>query len=357
LSKKKGFLKKGFLVYVFLSFIVLLILFFSTSRPSQLKILLHLRWHYFLLLGGIILLRMTFDAMGLKVLIPKSIPISLWQTAKIRLMGIYFAVAVPISTSHVYFQSYLLSRFGISYAESLGILTLRTVLPTFFFLLLFPVYFLVPLPFSDSALLQKIIQITIFSFIGVIALLVGFLFFPKPLLSGIKTPLLLAVKFNLLKEEKYKIWIEKIGDSIFKISRLFQLYFRDKPGILLLALGYIIVSFLFEFLTANLVVLGMGLTIPFWKLYFLQFFLKIIVQYAPTPGGSGVDELTYAGLFALFLPRESIALAVFVWRFFHAYLLILIGGVLMFLEFKGKNVPGMSSLEGDNSPDASGSLQ
>jgi len=351
LSKKKGFLKKGFLVYVSISFIVLLILFFSTSRPSQLKILLHLRWRYFLLLMVVILLRMTFDALGLKVLIPKSVPISLWQTAKIRLMGIYFAIAVPIATSHVYFQSYLLSRFRISYAESLGILTLRTVLSTFFFLFLIPIYFLVPLPFSDSILLQKIIQVTVFSFVGVIVLVVGFLFFPELLLNGIKKVLLLAVKINLLKEEKYRSWISKIEESISKISRLFQSYFREKPGILLRSLAYIIISFLFEFLTANLVILGMGLAIPFGKLYFLQFFVKIIVQYAPTPGGSGVDELTYAGLFALFLPKESIALAVFVWRFFHAYFLILIGGVLTFLEFKGKNVPGMIQTDSDNTPD------
>ncbi len=352
MKNKKGFFKKGFLVYIFISLIVLLVLFFTTSNLSQLKILLHLKWRYFLLLIAVIFVRMTFDALGLKALVPGSVAISLWQTAKIRLMGIYFAVAVPITTSQVYFQSYLLSRFGISYAESLGILTLRTLLPTLFFLLLIPIYILVPLPFSGSLFLQKIIQITIISLIGVILLIVGFLFFPDPLLNAIKKLLRLFVKIKFLKKERYNGWAKKSEESIFKVSRLFQLYFREQPGILLRSLLYVIISFLFEFLTANLVILGMGLAVPFWKLYFLQFFLKIIVQYAPSPGGSGIDELTYAALFALFIPKGSIALTVFIWRFFHAYLLILIGGVITFLEFRGRKMPGIVPKNGDATSDA-----
>ena len=348
MKDKKGFFKKGFLLYVSISFIVLLALFFTTSNLSQLKILLHLKWGYFLLLVGVIFVRMTFDALGLKALVPGSIVISIWQMAKIRLMGIYFAVAIPITTSQIYFQSYLLSRFGISYAESLGITTLRTLLPTLFFLLLIPIYILIPLPFSGSVFFQKVIQITIISLIGVILLIVGFLFFPDPLFSGVKKLLSLFAKIKLLKKERYNSWAKNSEESILKVSHLFQLYFRKQPGILLRSLLYIIISFLFEFLTANLVILGMGLSVPFWKLYFLQFFLKIIVQYAPTPGGSGVDELTYAALFALFLPKGSIALTVFVWRFFHAYLLILIGGVLTFLEFRGKKMPGIMKRDGDD---------
>lgn len=353
MNDKKGFFKKGFFIYISISFIALLALFFTTSNLSQLKILLHLKWGFFLLLIAVIFLRMTFDALGLQVLVPGSVEISLWQTAKIRLMGIYFAVAVPISTSQVYFQSYLLSRFGITYAESLGILTLRTLLPTLFFLLLIPIYFVIPLPFSGSVLLQKVIQITVISLMGAILLIVGFLFFPDSLFGGIKTLLRLFVKIKFLKKERYNTWVKKSEESVLRVNHLFQLYFREHPGILLRSLLYIVISFLFEFLIANLVILGMGLSVPFWKLYFLQFFVKIIVQYAPTPGGSGVDELTYAALFALFLPKESIALTVFVWRFFHAYLLILIGGVLTFLEFRGRKMPDIVP---DNRNDTSRTL-
>ncbi|GBD93358.1 hypothetical protein BMS3Abin05_00941 [bacterium BMS3Abin05] len=335
---------KGFLIYISISFIVLVTLFFTTSKLSELRIFSHLHWKYLIPLALIIIFRIVFDGLGLKVLIPKFVPISLWQTIKIRLMGMYFAVAVPIPTSHVYFQSYLVSRFKISYAESLGILTVRTLLPALFFLLLIPVYFTIQLPFKNSVILHKIIQLTIVSIIGVILLIIVFLVFPDSFTKGLKKLLKVLLKLKWISSKHYDLLVARIEETISKIGGILQLYFKKEPAILMISLLYIIISFLFEFLTANFVFLVLGLSVSFLKLFFLQFFLKIIIQYAPTPGGTGVDEITYAGLFALFVPKEIVAITVFVWRFFHAYLLILIGGILTFLQFRGRNL--QSILEG-----------
>ncbi len=333
IQKKSSWLRKGFLVYVSLSLIVLLTLFFTTSSKRQLTVFLHLHWIYLLPLALVIFLRIIFDGWALLVLVPKSVKLSLYDAIKIRLMGIYFAVAVPVSSSHVYFQAYLLSRYGMTYAESLGLVTLRTVLPTFFFIFLVPLFFLVKLPFSNVHFLHRILQITGISFTGVLILIGAFLIFPRQLTSVFRTFYGILVRIGLLTRRRYEQWNDLTQESIWKINHLFQDYVKKRPGVLLLSLLGIIVSFLFEFLVAPCALWLLGLSAPFGQLFFFQFFLKIIVQYAPTPGGSGVDELTYAGLFALFLPKDLVAIAVFVWRFFHAYLLILVGAVFTFLYF------------------------
>ncbi len=331
--KKASWLRKGFLIYIALSLVVLLTLFFTTSSNRQLSIFLHLHWIYLVPLLLVIFLRVLFDGLGLQVLVPRSVGLSLYGAIKIRLMGIYFAVAVPISSSHIYFQAYLLSRYGMSYAESLGLITLRTVLPTFFFIFLIPLVFFVKLPFGGAHFLHRMIQITVLSFLGVLALIVAFLIFPRQLIAAFDVLYQILLKIRVLTQSRYEQWKRVTRESVWKISRLFQDYLKERPGVLLLSLAYIIISFLFEFLVAPGALWLLGLAVPFWQIFFLQFFLKIIVQYAPTPGGSGVDELTYAGLFALFLPRDMVAIAVFVWRFFHAYLLILVGAVYTFLRF------------------------
>ncbi len=331
--KKSSWLRKGFLIYIFLSLVVLLTLFFTTSSNQQLRVFLHLRWVYLIPLLLVIFFRVLFDGLGLQVLVPKSVGLSLLGAIKIRLMGIYFAVAVPISSSHIYFQAYLLSRYGMSYAESLGLITLRTVLPTFFFIFLIPLVFFVKLPFGGAHFLHRMIQITVVSFVSVLVLIVAFLIFPRQLIAVFEALYRLFLKIHLFTQNRYEQWKRVTEESVWKISRLFQDYLKEHPGVLLLSLAYIIISLLFEFLVAPAALWLLGLAVPFRQIFFLQFFLKIIVQYAPTPGGSGVDELTYAGLFALFLPRDMVAIAVFVWRFFHAYLLILIGAVFTFLRF------------------------
>ncbi len=332
-QKKSSWLRKGFLVYIFLSLVVLLTLFFTTSGSRELRVFLHLRWAYLAPLLLVIFLRIIFDGLGLQVLVPKSVTLSLSEAIKIRLMGIYFAVAVPISSSHVYFQAYLLSRYGLGYAESLGLITLRTVLPTAFFIFLIPLSFFVQLPFGDVRFLHHILQITALSVAGIVVLILAFLLFPRQLAAFFEWIYRLLLKIRLFNLKRYEKWNQITRDSVWKISRLFQDYVKNRPGTLVLSLLYIVVSFLFEFLVAPCALWLLGFSVPFAQLFFFQFFLKIIVQYAPTPGGSGVDELTYAGLFALFLPKEMVAIAVFVWRFFHAYLLIFLGAILTFLQF------------------------
>jgi uncharacterized protein (TIRG00374 family) len=85
--------------------------------------------------------------------------------------------------------------------------------------------------------------------------------------------------------------------------------------------------YLNKFLVAYVVLWGLGLQAPFAEVLHLQALQSLVTYFAPTPGASGVAEVTAAELMAPMVPAASLAAYIVLWRTMSLYLGMAMGAV------------------------------
>jgi uncharacterized protein (TIRG00374 family) len=95
-------------------------------------------------------------------------------------------------------------------------------------------------------------------------------------------------------------------------------------GIMLSALIY-----LNKCLVGWVVLAGLGVAAPLGQVLYLQAVQYLVVYFAPTPGASGLAELSAAAIMQPLMPAAAFGAFVLLWRTFSLYLPMLLGGVLL----------------------------
>ena len=90
--------------------------------------------------------------------------------------------------------------------------------------------------------------------------------------------------------------------------------------------------FLMEFCVAILILSGFGIEFQLIKTIGIQFLLKSFLYFAPTPGGSGINEFSYMGFFTLYAPKYLVGISVLMWRAIAYYVSVIFGGIFIIKE-------------------------
>ncbi len=112
---------------------------------------------------------------------------------------------------------------------------------------------------------------------------------------------------------------------------------RESPVLPAIAVGLTLLLYLNKFTIGWLVVRGLGFEAAYVPTLAVQAVLHLILYAAPTPGGSGIAELSTGALMALLLPPELLAPFALAYRFFQTYLPAMIGAVLLALELRPRS--------------------
>ena len=98
-------------------------------------------------------------------------------------------------------------------------------------------------------------------------------------------------------------------------------------GLLLSALIY-----LDKFVVAYVLLHGFGFATPLSEVLYLQVVQCLIMYFAPTPGASGVAEITAARIMSPVVPESHFTAYVILWRTFTLYVPMAVGGLLLLRE-------------------------
>lgn len=122
-------------------------------------------------------------------------------------------------------------------------------------------------------------------------------------------------------------------------SRIRQAGRRHKLEI---AGGFLISALIYgnKFLVAWVVLAGLGLAPPLRDVLYLQELQYLVMYFAPTPGASGLAELSAAEIMKPLVPSHSLGAFVLVWRTFSLFLPMLLGGALLVRHFLSRARPG-----------------
>jgi len=151
-------------------------------------------------------------------------------------------------------------------------------------------------------------------------------------------------------------WVPILKDSLESSSKL-QAFFHSvkqyqgimrfyvSKGKLVLLATCVISSMIYlnKFFIAYIVLKGMGLDVPFIQTIFIQMLLFLIFYFSPTPGASGIAELTSAKLMGTLIPKSSQAVFTVLWRTFTLYIGVVIGGMIMLRYLLEKDNRGIQN--------------
>jgi uncharacterized protein (TIRG00374 family) len=104
---------------------------------------------------------------------------------------------------------------------------------------------------------------------------------------------------------------------------------REWPLLPVASLLLTVILYLNKFTIAWLIMLGLGINESFLTTLALQALLHFILYVAPTPGGSGIGELSTAALMSGLVPAHLLGPFTLAYRFFMVYLPATVGAVLL----------------------------
>ncbi len=167
--------------------------------------------------------------------------------------------------------------------------------------------------------------VAIFSTIAAVFLLA----IPKPTLYRGRLRALLAVLPIWGKSVSQSRQVRRFEIGLSHYARLMRVAIRQHPG---RVVGGFLLSgliYLNKFLVAYVILHGLGLAAPLAEVLYLQELQYLVVYFAPTPGASGLAELSAAEIMRSLVPASEFGPYVILWRTFTLYLPMLFGGVLL----------------------------
>ncbi len=82
------------------------------------------------------------------------------------------------------------------------------------------------------------------------------------------------------------------------------------------------------------IITGLGGNVSVADVMYIQLFITLVSYFSPTPGASGIAEVSSLVLMASLVSSPVIAIYTFLWRLCTLYVNTSIGGILLYSELK-----------------------
>jgi uncharacterized protein (TIRG00374 family) len=130
-----------------------------------------------------------------------------------------------------------------------------------------------------------------------------------------------------------------VVDNIGQYRSACTRFIREAPLLLVWSFVITVVLYVNKFTVAYFVLRGLGASAPYLQVLAIQALLQFVLYIAPTPGASGIAEVTTAALMARFMDPALLGVFTTVFRFFLQYLPAAVGCVVLIAALKPKDEP------------------
>lgn len=318
---------RGLKWFIALSILGLLLNFFLNSFTESFQYLAQLKPLFLIIALGLTVCDWVLGSMRILVLSAQLFPqIRLKTCLTSNLSNVFVGAVTPAQTGGGAAQIYVLYKSGMPFAEA----TMASVicfLGTITFLISCAAYLLLfgHVPAMNSTFLV-LSRLTLAVFSAIILLFTVAVIKPQTFEKITKRLLsVLPILRKLPESEKFQVFFY----SVQKYQGIMRIYVSKGKLALLSTFVISSVIFLVKFFIAYIVLKGMGLDVPFFQTIFIQMIIFLIFYFSPTPGASGVAELSTAQLMGQIIPKSSQAVFTMLWRTFTLYISVAVGGILM----------------------------
>jgi len=328
-------IKKGILYFILLSLLSFSVLFFYNNTTKAADVIKNLQPIYILLAIGMSFMDMWLGgwrnhifARILKPNITQSV------CFKANLANIFMGAVTPSQSGGGAAQLYVWYRSGINLTNGFTISLINWFSTLFFFptAAFFALYFIED-QFSENML--SFLLKSGFSIFGTL-LAVVLIAFWKPIWigKGVKILANWIGKLNSNWKEKLNNWGQKMYEAIQVYQNNCKLLLTKHFWLLPYSFIMTFILYFNKFCLAYVLLLGLGLTAPFWTVIATQVILMFVLYFAPSPGASGIAEFSIAALMAGIMAESLIPVFTLLHRVFLLFIPALLGALVVLSELR-----------------------
>ncbi len=322
LSFDKKNILRGFRLFVLLSMLGFACIFFFTTTGDSVKALQSFRAEFFLLAVALVLLDFLLGGLRIYVFFTKEIlkRVSLLDCIKANLANIFVAAVTPSNTGGGPAQLYILNRRGVPLSGAISVSLINFFSSMFFFFLGFVIVFY----FTDGGMFARGLAYLIrYSFLvfSLVSLLAVFAVIKPESLSFLFKIFSLLTKIVWRKDkEKQKAMSDKLKDQVVQLRFYLRHFFHKEKLILFVSFLLTIAIYCNKYFIAFVILRGLGLDVNLMQVMYLQIIQFFILYFSPTPGASGIAEVSSVSLMSAIVPTGYLPVFAVLWRFFITYL-------------------------------------
>ena len=239
----------------------------------------------------------------------------------------------PSQTGGGVAQIYILYRAGLPISGGIA-LSVINMLTTLIIFMLGSVIVAVMAPHLFGGRVVPIIQYSFVVFSLVVAFFIICLFKPEFLIRLLRKIASWRVFYQRYLGRLLNRLLLKLEVMLVEYKQYTQFFIREKWYITLFSLIITIILYFNKFVVAYVIVRMLGSSAPFLPVIFTQILLIFIGYFAPTPGASGISEITATFFMASWIDSKTAPYFTLVWRFASIYLGVIIGGILLILQLR-----------------------
>ncbi len=260
--------------------------------------------------------------------------ISLWDCMRSNWANMFMGVVTPFQTGGGPAQIFMLWRCGAKVSQAV-LVPLINLAATLILILVACMVTMLLLPadlFGNN--LTHIIRGGLLIVSGITGLVLLVMLFPDIGLILVRLAFRL-IPVHLFKMESFRDRLMTIlGTEVRQFRRDFRAILRRSKILLVLATLFTMALFLNKFLIGYVIVLSLGQHVNFGNFVGLQIILYFLIYFAPTPGASGLAEISSAWLMERIISPDILVFFVIALRLFTTIAGALIGGFVLIAELR-----------------------
>ncbi len=344
---------RGFRLFVLLSLVGFALVFIFTTTSESLKALLSFKTNYIFLALVLVLVDFFLGGLRIHVFFTKEVlkKVSLLDCIKANLANIFVAAVTPSNTGGGAAQLYILTRRGAPFSGAMSVSLINFFCSLLFFLISFLIVFL----FTKEGIFPSgITYLVRYSFLifSIFSILATFILL-KPESLGFLSRILTKITQVIWKKNKEKAEriAEKLRDQVVEFRFYLRHFIYKEKLILLASFVLTIMIYLNKYFIAYVVIKGLGLDVGLMQVIYLQVIQFFLLYFSPTPGASGIAEVSSVSLMSTMLPTSHLPAFAILWRFFVTYIGVGVGGWITikdlneFFKEKGMQVKKLAPKE------------
>jgi len=262
------------------------------------------------------------------------------SAVKASYSNIFLGAATPSQTGGGIAEIYFVTRDDIPIPEATAG-TIMTFVCTLFFLTiaLLMLYFFKP--HDMGYLFSVMIKTASFMMAAATGIFIISVFFTNSV-----NRVLLYIFYRLKESGRIKDRRGRIEHRLTRICEGLLNYrgasffmWKHGKGAMILGFFFTCLFFAARFIIPYFVVKGLGMDANVAVIMYIQLLITLITYFSPTPGGSGLAEMSSIVLMGSFVSDAMVPLYTVLWRFSTLYVNVFIGGYLLLRELQKPDQP------------------
>jgi hypothetical protein len=326
-------IRKGIFLFAVLTIGALTVLFLKTGTTETLLAFRHFDLKFVALVLGLSFLDMWLGSLRNHVFMRKIKPgISFWVSFRANLANIFLGAITPSQSGGGPAQLFVYHRAGVTVGQSLAVSILNYLATLVFFVAAAGASYILLSASLTSTLMKGLIAFCFVVFFVQLSLLLFLIMKPAIFISFLK-------RFTVWLTRKLPRFDEKISLTAAHIVREIEAYqttcrmiFRSHRSTLVLSPVITVLLYLNKFILAYVIMLGLGVEGSFVQVLAIQAIILFILYFSPSPGGSGIAEISIAALMSFLMPEGVLGVFALLQRFFLLYVPATIGAIFIVRE-------------------------